>query len=59
MYVKNPLVKTSQENLFHLAPIPVFMKVFTDDELQDEVYNFGFNARTNQQKLIGQELPEQ
>ena len=59
MYVQRPLVPTSQPNLFHLAPIPVYMKVFGDDEFHDEVYTFGFENLTPQQKLMGQELPEQ
>ena len=59
MYIQNPLVPTNYNNLYHLAPIPVYMKVFGDDELHDKVYTFGFENLTEQQKLMGQELPEQ
>jgi hypothetical protein len=59
MYVQSPLVSTNQSNIFHLAPIPVYMKIFDDHELHDEVFNLGFNTLSNQQKLMGQELPEQ
>jgi hypothetical protein len=53
MYIQNPLVPTNYNNLYHLAPIPVYMKVFGDDELHDKVYTFGFENLTEQQKLMG------
>lgn len=59
MYIKDPLVPTENENMFHLAPIPVFMKIFDDHDLHDEVYDYGLKELTDRQKLMGQELPEQ
>lgn len=56
MYFNRPLHNTNEENIFHLAPIPVYMKEFTDHDLHDEVYNLGFNELTPEQKLMGQEL---
>lgn len=59
MNFKEPLLATEEENLFHLAPIPVFKKVFSNAELHDRVYEFGLNNLSAAQKLMGQELPEQ
>lgn len=59
MNYKYPLQKTENENIFHLAPIPVFMKVFDDEPLHTHLYNLGFNNLSESQKLMGQELPEQ
>jgi hypothetical protein len=59
MYFNEPLISTGQQNIYYLAPIPVFMKQFDDDELHDMVYDIGFNELSPQQKLMGQELPEQ
>ena len=56
MYFKEPLISTNQEDIFHLAPIPVFRKVFTDHFLHDEVYEFGKKNLTKTQKRMGQEL---
>ncbi|MBA3898753.1 MAG: hypothetical protein H0X62_00855 [Bacteroidetes bacterium] len=58
MFTQEPLIPAGKENLFHLAPIPVFMKVFNDHSLHDEVYDFGLNSLSERQKLMGQELPE-
>jgi hypothetical protein len=59
MYFDKPLIPTNQENIFHLAPIPVFFKQYNDHDLHDEVFNLGFNELTEKEKLMGQELPEQ
>jgi hypothetical protein len=59
MYFKEPLIPTDQGDIYHLAPIPVYMKMFNDHDLHDEVFNIGFNQLTPEQKLMGQELPEQ
>lgn len=59
MFHQDPLVPSDKENIFHLAPIPLFMKVYDDHELNDEVYDFGLNKLSERQKLMGQELPEQ
>lgn len=58
MYTKNPLEPTSHSNIFHLAPIPVYMKVFDDHEMHDEVYDFGMKMLDERQKKMGQELPD-
>ena len=58
MYFKKPLIATEKENIFHLAPIPVYQKVFDDEELHTFLFNKGFNELTEQQKLMGQELPD-
>jgi hypothetical protein len=57
MYFKEPLIKTETENIFHLAPIPIYMKTFDDDSLQDESFDLGKNILSPKQKLMGQELP--
>lgn len=59
MYFQNPLWPSGQDNLYLLAPIPVYMKQFDDHDLHDLVYDLGFNELTPNQKLMGQELPEQ
>jgi hypothetical protein len=59
MYFNEPLIQGAQKNIFYLAPIPVYMREFDDHDLHDEVFNIGFNELTSEQKLMGQELPEQ
>ncbi len=59
MYFHDPLIPSNKENLFYLAPVPVFMKQYDDHDLHDEVYDLGFNQLNENQKLMGQELPEQ
>ena len=58
MEYKHPLHKTNNPNIFHLAPIPIYQRVF-EGGLEDEVYNIGFNNLTPTQKRMGQELPNQ
>jgi len=58
MYFQDPLIPTHQENLFQLAPIPVYIKYFNDHDLHDEVYSLGLSELTEDQKRMGQELPE-
>lgn len=58
MYFKKPLIETPNENIFHLAPIPIYMKVFDDDTLQDEAFHLGLDVLSDKQKLMGQELPD-
>ncbi len=58
MYNKLPLVPTGIDNVYHLAPIPVFMKVYDDHELHDEVFQLGLDVLSPAQKKMGQELPE-
>lgn len=59
MYFNEPLIPSNDNNLFYLAPIPVFMKEYDDHDLHDTVFKLGFNNLTEEQKLMGQELPEQ
>lgn len=59
MNFKKPLIPTSQENLYYLAPVPVFMKIFEDEDLHSKVFEYGMENLTDAQKLMGQELPEQ
>lgn len=59
MYFKKPLIESNQQDIFHLAPVPVYMKVFDDHELHDYVFDLGFEKLSPAQKQMGQELPEQ
>lgn len=59
MRYDDPLYATGTPHLFHLAPIPVFMRVFGDHALHDEVYAYGLEHLSERQKRMGQELPEQ
>lgn len=58
MRYDDPLYATPTPHVFHLAPIPVFMRVFEDHALHDEVYEHGLRVLTDAQKRMGQELPE-
>lgn len=58
MKYDDPLHATDTADVFHLAPIPVFMKVFGDHALHDEVYDFGLRRMSERQKRMGQELPD-
>lgn len=58
MYFKQPLISTSDEHVFHLAPIPVYQRIF-DDVLTDRIYQLGLDTLTDTQKRMGQELPQQ
>jgi hypothetical protein len=59
MYFQNPIIESGQSNIFYLAPIPLFIKQYDDHDLHDDVFNYGLGELTPQQKLMGQELPEQ
>jgi hypothetical protein len=59
MYFKKPLISSDKQDIFHLAPVPVYMKVFDDHELHDKVYSLGKEVLSEKQKLMGQELPNQ
>jgi hypothetical protein len=56
MYFKQPLLPTSDEYIYHLAPIPVYQRVY-DDQIAESVYNLGLDVLNDKQKLMGQELP--
>lgn len=58
MYFKQPLIPTSIDYIYQLAPIPVYQRIY-DDKIADSVYDLGLNILDEKQKLMGQELPLQ
>ena len=58
MNFKQPLLPTTDEYVFQLAPIPVYQRIF-DDALTDKVYQLGLEVLNDTQKRMGQELPLQ
>jgi len=58
MNFKQPLLPTTDEYVFQLAPIPVYQRIY-DDSLSDNVYNLGLEVLDDAQKKMGQELPKQ
>lgn len=58
MYFKQPLIPTSTDYVYQLAPIPVYQRIY-DDKISDSVYDLGLNILDEKQKLMGQELPLQ
>ena len=58
MFFKKPLYPSEINDVYHLAPIPVYMKVFDDDDLHDRVFDLGYNSLDQVQRQMGQELPE-
>lgn len=58
MNFKKPLIQSDKKNLFYLAPVPVFVKIFEDEILHSQVYEYGMEFLTPSQKIMGQELPE-
>ena len=56
MYNK-PFYKTENENIFHLAPIPVYKRVFENCPITENLYFTGKRMLNPKQKLMGQELP--
>ena len=59
MFFPKPLIESKEKNIYHLAPVPVYMEVFDDDVLHEEVYNLGLDFLSPEQKRMGQELPGQ
>ena len=59
MFFKDPLIQSDKTHIYHLAPVPVYMQVFDDDDLHKYVYNLGLESLNPAQKQMGQELPEQ
>jgi hypothetical protein len=57
MYFEKPLIPTEDADIFYLAPIPVFQKIYENDPLNDRVYKLGYETLDERQKLMGQELP--
>ena len=50
---------TSKENIFNLAPIPVYKRIYEDDIVTNRTYQFGLNILDAEQRRMGQELPGQ
>ena len=50
---------TSKDNIFHLAPIPVYKRIFRNDVITSMAYDFGLEILDAEQKQMGQELPGQ
>lgn len=51
-----PLHKTNHQDIFHLAPIPIYKRVFENDIITNKVYDLGLRILTNEQRKMGQEL---
>ena len=47
---------TKNDNVFHLAPIPVYKRVYKDDVITDRAYDFGLRILDAEQRRMGQEL---
>lgn len=56
MKFNQPLIKSFDDNVYYLAPIPLYKRVF-DDNISDSVYELGLELLSPQQKRMGQELP--
>jgi len=50
---------TSKENIFNLAPIPIYKRVYENDIITKAAYQFGLNILDAEQRRMGQELPGQ
>lgn len=59
MYFHVPVLNSGKENVFYLAPIPIYIKEFDDHDLHQQVFDLGLNTLSEKQKQMGQELPEQ
>lgn len=60
MHFKEALIESKDNpNVHYLAPIPVWVEQFNDDELHNKIYKLGMDRLSDKQKLMGQELPEQ
>ena len=56
MHYKSPLHKTEIKDIYHLAPIPIYKRVFEDDIITNKVYDLGLRVLNNEQRKMGQEL---
>lgn len=56
MNFNKPLISTESENIFQLAPIPVYKRIY-DDPISDKVFDLGMEVLNDTQKRMGQELP--
>lgn len=59
MYFSKPFYSTEDSYVKHLAPIPMYVREFTDHEIHNSVFEFGFKLLSDEQKRMGQELPDQ
>ena len=50
---------TSNKDIFHLAPIPIYKRVYENDIVTNRAYNFGLSILDAEQRKMGQELPGQ
>ena len=50
---------TNKKDVFHLAPIPVYKRVYEDDIVTQRAYDFGLRILDAEQRRMGQELPGQ
>ena len=41
---------TNSDNIFHLAPIPVYKKVYKKDIITNRVYDFGLRVLSKEKK---------
>ena len=58
MHFKQALLPSDNPNVRYLAPIPVWIQEFDDDDLHDRVFDLGMNTLSPSQRQMGQELPE-
>ena len=59
MHYSIPLHSTNTSYCYHLAPIPVYKRVYENDIITNRVYDFGLEVLDAEQRLMGQELPGQ
>jgi|TARA_B100000780_G_scaffold49221_1_gene30511 hypothetical protein len=59
MKLNKPLYKTTEDNIFILAPTPLYKRVYENDIITNRVYDLGMRVLDRDQKLMGQELPKQ
>tara|TARA_A200000159_G_scaffold85670_1_gene79210 strand:+ start:4683 stop:5420 length:738 start_codon:yes stop_codon:yes gene_type:complete len=57
MYFNKGYYSSDKENIFYLAPIPLYIKQY-DDELSDTLFSLGKEVLSEGQQKMGQELPE-
>lgn len=56
MYFNKGYHKSNTEDVFYLAPIPLYIHQF-DDDLADNLFELGKNVLSESQQKMGQELP--
>ena len=58
MNFDKPIIGTHNKNVFHLAPIPLYQKIY-DDSINQDAYELGLKVLNDSQRQMGQELPNQ